>query len=158
MKSLLIKLDAALTRIGSLLQSPLLLVLRLYFGWQFFQTGLGKLKNLERTSGYFADLHIPAPMVNAVAAGTIESVGGVLLALGLCSRIVSVPLAFTMTVAYLTAELDTVKNIVQDPDKFVSATPFLFLLVALLVLAFGPGRFALDTFFLKKPAPPASAR
>ena len=38
-----------------------LLVLRLTWGWQFFQTGLGKLRNIERVITFFTSLGIPAP-------------------------------------------------------------------------------------------------
>jgi hypothetical protein len=49
-----------------------------------------------------------------------------------------------MSVAYLTADFEAVSNIFSDPDKFVKADPFPFLLTALIVLVFGPGRFSVD--------------
>jgi putative oxidoreductase len=126
------------------LQSPLLLVLRVFWGCQFIQTGWGKLMHLERTAGYFSDLGIPAPHLNAFMAGGTECLGGCLLVLGLWARIVSVPLIATMLVAYATAEKEALVAIVSNPDKFTSAAPFLFLLTALIVLAFGPGIFSVD--------------
>ena len=47
------------------LQSPFLLLLRIYFFWQLFQTGQGKLTNLGKVSEYFASLGIPLPAVSA---------------------------------------------------------------------------------------------
>jgi putative oxidoreductase len=135
---------ALLVTLVTHLQSPLLLALRLYCGWQFMQTGFGKVTHLSDTTEYFASLHIPLPGLNAAMAGATECVGGTLLLLGLISRLAALPLIATMIVAYLTAEIDTVKVIFSDPDKFIGATPFLFLLTSLLVLAFGPGRFSLD--------------
>jgi putative oxidoreductase len=132
------------------LRSPLLLVLRGYWGWQFAQTGWGKLMNLERTAEFFGSLGIPLPKLNAVMAGGVECVGGALLLAGLGARLVSVPLAATMLVAYVTADNEAVREIFSDPEKFTSAAPFLFLLVALIVLAFGPGTFSLDHMILKK--------
>jgi putative oxidoreductase len=44
---------------ANLLQSPLLLVLRVYFFWQLFQTGQGKLAHLDKITEYFASLGIP---------------------------------------------------------------------------------------------------
>jgi putative oxidoreductase len=140
LRPLLAKLDA----IASLLQSPLLLAIRLYWGWQFVQTGWGKLTNLDRTAGFFASLNIPLPKLNAIVAGATECGGGILLALGLFARPAAVPLIFTMLVAYWTADRDALNAIASDPDKFVTATPFLFLLASLLVLAFGPGKLSLD--------------
>ncbi len=140
LRPLLAKLDT----VANFLQSPLLLAVRLYWGWQFAQTGWGKLMNLDRTAGYFESLGLPLPKVNAVMAGGTECVGGALLALGLFARPASVPLIFTMLVAYWTADRDALNAIVSDPDKFVTAAPFLFLLASLLVLVFGPGKLSLD--------------
>lgn len=145
LRSLLAQFDAA----ASLLQSPLLLVIRLYWGWSFAQTGWGKLMNLDRTAGFFESLEIPLPKLNAIAAGGVECVGGILLALGLFARPASVPLIFTMIVAYVTADNEALRALGSDPDKFVTAAPFLFLFAALLVLAFGPGKFSLDALLGK---------
>lgn len=134
------------------LQSPLLLVIRLYWGFSFAQSGWGKFMNLDRTTGYFESLHIPLPKLNALMAASTEFGGGVLLALGLFARPVSVPLSFTMVVAYATADREALMALFSDPDKFVSAAPFQFLLTALIVLAFGPGRFSVDHLLFKKPA------
>ena len=135
---------------ASYLQSPLLLAIRLYWGWQFFQTGKGKLMNLDRITEFFQSLHIPMPKLNACLAGGTECFGGLLLLLGLGSRLVSLPLIFTMIIAYVTADLDKVKAIFSDPDKFVTAAPFLFMFAAVIVLAFGPGKFSLDWLIGKK--------
>ena len=133
----------------SKLQSPFLLIIRLYWGWQFFLTGKGKLLNLDRTAGFFASLHIPMPKLNAAMAGSVECFGGLLLLLGLGSRIITVPLIFTMIVAYLTADFDKVQNIFSNPDAFVTAAPFLFMLTAIIVLIFGPGVFSLDAIIAR---------
>jgi len=130
--------------IVSKLQSAVLLVLRLYFGWHFFLTGKGKLMNLDKTAGFFDTLHIPMPKLNAIMAGSTECFGGLLLLLGLGSRIITVPLIVTMIVAYLTADSEAVKNIFNKPDDFLSAAEFLFLLTSVIVLVFGPGVFSLD--------------
>ncbi len=147
-RSLLDKLDC----IASYLQSPLLLVIRLYWGWHFAQSGWGKLHNLEKTTGFFESIHIPMPKLNAIMAGAVECGGGVLLALGLFARPVSIPLIFTMIVAYVTADNEALHAITSDPDKFVSAAPFLFLLASVIVLAFGPGKLSLDALFFRKSA------
>jgi len=133
----------------SKLQSPFLLIIRLYWGWQFFLTGRGKLMHLDKIAGYFETLHIPMPKLNAALAGTTECAGGLLLLLGLGSRIVTVPLICVLTVAYLTADTDAVKNIFSKPDAFLSADEFLFLLTSVIVLIFGPGVFSLDAIIAR---------
>lgn len=148
--SLYHKLNNVLALLAGWLRSPFLLIIRLYWGWQFFQTGKGKLMNLDRTAGFFASLHIPAPKLNAIAAGSVECFGGLLLLLGLGGRIVPLPLIFTMIVAYATSEQEAVHALTSDPDKFVSAAPFLFLLAAVIIFVFGPGKLSLDALFAKK--------
>lgn len=132
------------------LQSLLLLAMRLYWGWQFFQTGKGKLMNHEKFVGFFHELQIPFPGFNAYLVGCTECIGGLLLLAGLCSRLVSLPLIFLLTIAYVTAEADSLKHIFSDPDKFVTAAPFLFLVTCLMVLAFGPGKISLDALIGRK--------
>lgn len=149
LRPLLAKLDTA----AAFLQSPLLLAVRLYWGWQFAQTGWGKLMNLDRTAGFFDSLGIPLPKLNAIMAGGTECVGGILLAFGLFARPASVPLLFTMLVAYGTADRDALKAITTDPDQFTGAAPFLFLLASLIVLAFGPGKLSLDALLGRSGGP-----
>jgi putative oxidoreductase len=126
------------------LQPVLLLAVRLYWGWQFFLAGRGKLMNIERTAGFFESIDIPLPLANAYAAGFTECFGGLLMLLGLGSRIASIPLIFTMAVAYLTAHREQLMSVFSNPDAFVTAPPFLFLLASLFVLVFGPGPLSVD--------------
>lgn len=146
LRPLLAKFDS----LAALLQSPLLVVIRLYWGISFAQTGWGKLMNLDRTAGFFESINIPLPKLNAVMAGATEFGGGVLLALGLFARPAAVPLIFTMVVAYATADKEALMAITSEPDKFVTAAPFLFLLASLTVLAFGPGKLSLDAVLFRK--------
>lgn len=135
---------------ASCLQSPLLLAVQLYWGWSFFQTGKGKLMHVDKVTDFFRSLHIPAPAANVYLASCTECLGGLLLLVGLGSRLVCLPLIFTLTIAYVTAESDSLKAIFSNPDKFTAATPFLFLVACLMVLAFGPGRFSIDWLLEKR--------
>jgi|SRR5579872_108385 len=130
---------------ANLLQSPFLLAVRLCWGWQFFQSGLGKFSHMDKTVAFFTDLGIPAPALNAHLSATLETIGGVLLILGLASRLISVPLLISMTVAYLTAEREAFMAFFSDSNKFFAADAFPFLLASLLILIFGPGLFSVDT-------------
>ncbi|HEY1111174.1 MAG TPA: DoxX family protein [Opitutaceae bacterium] len=143
-------LDAGLSKAGGFFQDVLLLIVRLWWGWSFFITGWGKLLNLDRTAAFFGELGLPLPQLNAAAAGGVECLGGLLLLLGLGSRAASVPLAFTMLVAYATADREALGSIFSDPDAFTGAAPFLFLFAALLVFAFGPGRYSVDALLARR--------
>ncbi len=131
-------------RAVSHLQSPLLLAVRLYWGWQFFQTGLGKLKNIDKIVDFFTSLGIPFPAFNAYFVGSLECVGGALLFLGLGSRLIALPLTLNMLVAYITADREALLSIFTDPGKFYAADPYTFFFAALLILIFGPGRLSAD--------------
>jgi putative oxidoreductase len=129
------RLHQAELRALALLQPLFLLALRAYFGYRFFKAGRGKLENLATTAEQFGEWGIPLPELNAVLAGTTECVGGLCLLAGLASRVVTIPLAFTMLVAYFTVHAD---------EPFVAAAPFPFLMTTLVVLLFGPGVLSLD--------------
>jgi putative oxidoreductase len=144
--------EAGLARVGGWFQSPLLLLIRLWWGWSFVQTGWGKLTHLERTTNFFASLGLPAPLLNAAAAGTTELVGGAFLLLGLFARFVSPALIVVMLVAYATADREALAAVIRDTDKFTNAAPFLFLYAALIVFAFGPGRWSLDAWLRRRGA------
>lgn len=138
--------NALLSRFGEALQPVVLLIFRLTWGWQFFQTGLGKLQNHERVVGFFTSLGIPAPALNAWFVGGVECVGGLLLLVGVFSRPVALVLAGNMLVAYLSVEEDRAAlfGVFGALDPFLTAAPFFFLLTSVIVLAFGPGKISVD--------------
>ena len=47
-------LNQQYTKVLNHLRSPFLLLIRLFWGWQFFMTGKGKLMNLDRTTEFFS--------------------------------------------------------------------------------------------------------
>src|ERR1700760_3792464 len=129
---------------GVVLTSVFLLLLRLYFFWQLFLTGKGKLLNIGKVSEFFASLGIPLPTLNAYLIGSLECFGSLLLIVGLMSRPLSLLIVSSMVVAYFTADFEAISNMFSDPDKFVKADPFPFLVTAVIVLLFGPGKFSVD--------------
>jgi len=126
------------------LQSPFLLLVRVYWGWQFWQAGWGKLQDISKPIGFFTELGIPFPVFNAWFVSLLECFGGILLILGLASRLISIPLVIDMVVAYIAADREALKSIVSEPDKFYAAAPYTLLFASLIVLIFGPGTISLD--------------
>jgi putative oxidoreductase len=140
------RLYALFLRVANSLQSPFLLVVRLYWGWQFAESGIGHLRNMDRFVQFMTDNNVPAPWLNAHFVAGLETVGGVLLALGLGSRLISIPLAINMLVAYITTDRDSLfAAFTEHAEDFYKALPFTYLFVAILILIFGPGTFSLDT-------------
>src|SRR5260370_30088448 len=124
---------------GAALQSPFLLGLRLYFFWQLFLAGQGKLSNIGKVSEFFASLHIPLPTLNAYFIGSLECFGSLLLIIGLGSRLLSLLIVISMTVAYLAADFEAVSSIFRDPDNFFKADPFPFLIPTVIIFLFDTG-------------------
>ena len=54
------------SRVASRAQSPLLLFVRLYWGFQFMQAGWGKLHDLAHVTQFFTSLGIPAPGADGI--------------------------------------------------------------------------------------------
>jgi putative oxidoreductase len=144
------QLYLAFSNLCEKLCSPLLLFVRLYWGWQFAQTGWGKLHNQPRVVEFFTSLNIPFPAFNAHFVSGLEFIGGILLILGLFSRPIALLLTCSMFVAFWTAEHDAFLSILSDSEKFYKADAYTFLAAAILILAFGPGLFSLDALFLRK--------
>ncbi|RXH55684.1 DoxX family protein [Granulicella sibirica] len=146
----LIAMYAELSGMLSRLQSPFLLAVRLYWGWQFAQTGWGKMHDIAKITAFFTTLNIPFPAFNAHFVAGLEFFGGILLILGLGARLVSLLLAANMFVAYWTADREALGYFFSDPGKFYVADPFTFLFVSLIVLIFGAGFLSLDHLIAKR--------
>lgn len=144
------KLYGLLIRVASSLQSPFLLIVRWYWGWQMMQTGWGKLNDLDKVTKFFTSLGIPAPGLNADFIAVLEFTGGILLMLGLGSRLIALLLACDMIVAYILADREALFSIFSDTDKFRAAAPYPFLFASLLILIFGPGKFSVDALIASR--------
>jgi putative oxidoreductase len=124
---------------------PVLLA-RVSVGWVFIESGWGKLHNLPKVIEFFQSLGIPAPELQARVVALVELGGGFCLFVGLCARLVSLPLTATMVVAIVTAKRADINSI---SDLF-GMEEYLFILVFLWVLFCGPGRVALDTLIVRR--------
>jgi len=133
------------------LQSPLLLAIRLYWGFQFAQDGWGKLTHLDKVTEFFTSLNLPAPHMTALSCASIEFFGGILFALGVLSRLTSLVLFVNMTMAFLSVPDDRVNftHILSKPEDFYGASPYTYWFAALLILILGPGAIALDTLLMR---------
>lgn len=139
-----------IVKIGNSLQPVFLLILRLFGGYAFYQVGLGKLENISNVTSYFETLNIPFPEFNAYFVGGVECVGGILLLLGLGARLASLFLVILTLTAYLTANMDEVMQLFQNPVLVTMQDPFLYFLTAVIILIFGPGLFSLDALLKRR--------
>ena len=95
-------------------------------------------------------LNIPFPAANAHFIAGLEFIGGILLILGLGSRLIALVLTVNMLVAYWTAAREELFSIFSDPGKFYNADPYTFLFASAMVLIFGAGLFSMDTLLANR--------
>ena len=131
-------------RAATALQPVVLLAARLYWGWQLFESGVGKFRHIAVVVDYFGSLGMPAPEITARLISGLEVVGGISLFLGLFGRPIALILTGNMLGAYWMGDREAFLSLISDPDKFQAAAPFAFLCVSVVVLAFGPGPLSVD--------------
>jgi putative oxidoreductase len=127
-----------------------LLAARIALAWIFIYYGAGKLfgsfngPGIHRTALYFSHTaHLHPGGLFAVLGGVIEFGGGVLLALGLFSRLAGVALFGDMVMAMITVTWATGINSVSMPPGY--QLNLALAVLALVVALLGSGRFSLDT-------------
>ena len=79
-------------------------VIRLMAGGVFFWEGILKVGYVNQGVGRFTKLGIPFPQVTAPFVGWLEIVGGILLMLGLGTRLITIPFIVEMLVAMLSTK------------------------------------------------------
>jgi putative oxidoreductase len=126
---------------------------RLTVGLVFFQSGWGKLHDLDSVAHYFGELGIPNPALQATVASTAEFVCGGLLVLGLATRFAVVPLIVTMCVAIATAQWENV----DGPGSLVGLLEFAYIALLVWLGTDGPGPLSLDHLLSRAVARPRSA-
>jgi putative oxidoreductase len=127
-------------------QSIFLLLARLTIAYGFLDPALNKWNSITDTAAWFESLGIPFPLLNVYISASVESLGVVLLALGLLTRAISLPLIGTMVVAILTVHIG---NGFSSGDNGFEI-PLYFLLFLGIFASFGAGKFSLDNYFSKK--------
>jgi uncharacterized membrane protein YphA (DoxX/SURF4 family) len=78
---------------------PATILIRLAVGGVFFASGLIKFLYANQGAGRFAKLRIPAPELTAKFVGVVEIAAGLLLVVGLATRLAAIPLVMDMLVA-----------------------------------------------------------
>jgi putative oxidoreductase len=127
------------------------LLTRITVGYAFILTGWGKLHNLGTFTEYLTSLGVPMAALQAPFVAGLEFVGGICLVLGLLTRILSGALAGTMVVAILTAEGARFLNAWLPTGEVgpLDVSPYVFFLLLLWLVLFGPGPVSLDRFLAR---------
>ena len=121
---------------------------RLVVGWVFMWSGWAKLNNLPQMVQNFIEWGIPYPHILTPFVSGVEFIGGLLLLLGLFTRIAAPPLVIVMIVAIASAkwaQVDSLETLLGFEEVAYLAL-FGWLAVA------GPGPISLDHLLQKASA------
>lgn len=124
------------------IQDVVLLALRLLLAYGFFNPAMMKVQDIASTAGWFESIKIPLPLLSAYLATGTEVLGILLLTLGLLTRWISIPLIITMIVAIVTVHWE---NGFDAGDNGFEI-PLYYILMLLILLSFGAGKYSLDQF------------
>ncbi|OFZ29520.1 MAG: hypothetical protein A2622_07270 [Bdellovibrionales bacterium RIFCSPHIGHO2_01_FULL_40_29] len=125
------------------------LVLRLFMGICFVVHGLGKLGvvgigNMAGFESWLGSLGLPFPRFQARAAMAFEISGGIMMTIGLFTRIGAVMCLTTMIVAALVGHKGGGYLITNNPPGNEYAINLGVVLVAMILI--GPGIYSLDAY------------
>lgn len=127
------------------------LLIRLVVGGVFLSEGIQKfLYPAVRGAGRFAKIGLPSPEVLGTFVGTVEVVCGVLVLLGLLTRLAVVPLIGVMLVALASTKLPILLDSGFWKAAHDSRTDFSMLLGSLFLLVVGAGPLSLDRRIFRK--------
>lgn len=116
------------------------LLMRLFVGYFFLETGWGKIQNIDGFIQRFIQWGIPWPSFLAPLSAYTELVGGALTIVGLGTRLVSIPMIINMIVAIVSVNLKHVFGL----NDFVELDEPLYGLVYFWLMISGPGSVSLD--------------
>ncbi len=129
-------------RIGSPTQAQIALgLIRIVAGVIFFAHGYQKffMMGLDGVTGFFTQVGAPLPGISAIVVSSVELVGGLMLAAGILTRIVAIPLAIDMATAIVLVHSKH-GFFVPMGIEFVT----LLLVSAVAMVIGGPGAFSID--------------
>lgn len=123
----------------------ILLVSRIVLAYGFSLPALLKINDLDGTVSWFESISIPFPTIFAYTVSGLESIGIILLLLGLLTRFISFMLACVMVGAIVFVHL---------PHGFSASNggfeiPLYYFIFLMILGSFGAGKYSLDSVFLK---------
>ena len=142
----MLKLYQNFTRKTGQLTDVSLLLIRLALAYGFYKPAMMKVKNFESIAQWFESMNYPLPGLSAYLAGGTEFLGFIFLALGLGTRIISIPLVFVMLVAIFTVHFSN--GFAAGENGF--EIPLYYLIMLLTLISFGSGRISMDYLITKK--------
>src|SRR5690606_26999868 len=126
-------------------QSPTTMLIRLMVGAVFLSEGLQKfLFPGVRGAGRFKKIGLPEPEFLGNLVGGLEILCGLLILLGLLTRIATVPLIIIMVVALATTKMEILAEKGFWEMAHAARTDWAMLFGSIFLLMKGAGRWSLD--------------
>jgi len=122
------------------------IVARFVIGFVFIESGYGKFKNIDQVIRYFESLSIPFSHFQAPLVAGAELIAGVMILVGLITRLASLPLITIMVVALVTAKADEI----VDLSSLLGLSEFLYIVLLLGLLIHGAPRISIDQLINKR--------
>ena len=124
----------------------IMLMVRLVLAYGFSQPAILKMNNLDETIKWFGDLSIPFPQFAVYMVTGFESLGIVLLILGLFTRYIAIVLSCVMLGAIY---------FVHFPNGFSVANngieiPLYYFIFLMFLATHGAGKFSLDRMLFEE--------
>src|SRR6266403_5719313 len=122
-----------------------ILLIRILVGWVFLSEGIQKFLFPDSLGvGRFVKIGIPWPQVMAPFVGVVEIVCGVLLLVGLITRLASIPLLIDICVALYSTKIVTLAKNGFWGTLHEARTDVSMLLGLIFLLLIGGGAWSLD--------------
>jgi putative oxidoreductase len=124
---------------------PAVILVRAMVGGVFLSEGIQKfLFPTALGAGRFATIGIPAPQIMAPFVGVVEIVCGLLLILGLVTRLAAIPLLIDILVAIATTKVPMLLKSGFWAAAHEARTDYCMLLGLIFLLVVGGGPWSLD--------------
>ncbi len=132
--------------------SPANFIIRLMVGGVFFLEGIKKFLFAEQWgAGRFARVGIPVPVLMGPFVGAVEIVCGLLLILGLFTRLASLPLIIDISVAIATTKIPIFVKSGFWPMEAEARTDFSMLMGLIFLFIAGAGPLSADKLIAPRP-------
>jgi uncharacterized membrane protein YphA (DoxX/SURF4 family) len=137
---------------------PSVILIRILLGWVFVSEGIQKFLFADAVgAGRFAKIGIPSPQLMAPFVGGVEIVCGTLILIGLLTRLSTIPLLISMTVAVISTKIPVLLGHAIGPFSVPkltqyglwsmlheARTDFSMILGLIFLLIVGAGRWSID--------------
>lgn len=118
------------------------LLLRMILGGLFIYHGWQKIASYDKILPMFTDIIGIGSKLSFNLVIFAEFFCGILVVIGLCTRLAVIPLLFTMIIAYFVA---------HEADIFQKKTlPFLYMVLCIPVFLAGSGKYSIDRLIFRK--------